>query len=211
MILYDVFGFSSQIIEGADIFAHSSSSSSKDGGSEDGCLTFMPAFFGTTPAPLEWAPIDGEMDEAKLEPFCETHGATEPTLARMEELRRRFVEMYPRAEKWGLVGYCWGGYTANFALLPPTSYLAATILHPGFPITCAPRIACPLLVLCSKDEPESDYAEYVPLLKVPHSVVRFDDMVHGWLSARGDLERGEVRKGFDNGYALIGEWFRRYL
>jgi len=112
MILYDVFGFSSQIIEGADIFARSSSSSSKDGGSEDGCLTFMPAFFGTTPAPLEWAPIDGEMDEAKLEPFCETHGATEPTLARMEELRRRFVEMYPRAEKWGLVGYCWGGYVS---------------------------------------------------------------------------------------------------
>ncbi|KYG44059.1 hypothetical protein M433DRAFT_70282, partial [Acidomyces richmondensis BFW] len=206
MILYDVFWFSSQILEVANILAHNPHSSCNDAGTEKGYLTFMPAFFGSAPAPLEWAPIDGKMDEAKLEPFCETRGATGPTVARMEELRRRFVEMYPRVE----IGIG-GDDTANFALLSTTPYLAAAILHPGFPVSYASHIVCLLLALFSNDEPESDYADFVPLLKVPHRLVRFDDMVHGWPYARGDLSQEEVRKGYDNGYALMIEWFEKNL
>lgn len=73
----------------------------------------MPAFFGDDPAPLDWAPIDGEMDESKLEPFCDGFGETGKTLKRMEELRVQFQQMEGQIERWGLVGYCWGGYVSE--------------------------------------------------------------------------------------------------
>jgi dienelactone hydrolase len=104
-IIYDVFGFSSQILEGADKLAQQ-------------YKVFMPAFFGENPAPLEWAPIDGEMDESKLDPFCEGPGETSRALRRIEEFMGELRSREPGVESWGLVGYCWGGYVGfNLSLV----------------------------------------------------------------------------------------------
>lgn len=100
---------------------------------------------------------------------------------------------------------------ANFAIGEGSAYKACAILHSGFPVEVASQITAPLLALCSKDEPESDYAKFEPALKVEHRIVRFPNMVHGWLSARGDLAKSEVRRGFDQGYDMILEWLDKYL
>jgi dienelactone hydrolase len=82
----------------------------------------------------------------------------------------------------------------------------------GFPgPDIAAKIKAPILALLSKDEPESDYAAFKPALKVDHSIVHFPTMVHGWLSARGDLAKLEVRKEFDKGYDMMLEWFGKHL
>jgi len=99
-ILYDVFGYSGQILQGADKLA-------------EHYLIFMPAFFGDDPAPLDWMPLDGPEKRVEIDDFIEGPGDTQKTLRRMAELRQRFQNMEPQIERWGLLGYCWGGYVSR--------------------------------------------------------------------------------------------------
>ena len=46
---------------------------------------------------------------------------------------------------------------------------------------------------------------------IPTHAHVFPEMTHGWLSARGDLADEMVRQNFDKGYAMMTEWFRKYL
>jgi dienelactone hydrolase len=99
-IIYDIFGYSYQILRGADKLAQH-------------YRVFMPAFFGEDPAPLSWMPFDGPADEQKLDDFCEGPGETQKTLAKVEELRHAFQQTYPEIEAWALAGYCWGGWVRS--------------------------------------------------------------------------------------------------
>lgn len=98
-ILYDVFGFSGQILQGADKLG-------------ERYRVFMPGFFGEQPAPLDWMPLDGPEDMEKLDAFCNGPGETGKTLERVARLREKFQQTHPEIERWGLVGYCWGGYVS---------------------------------------------------------------------------------------------------
>lgn len=106
-VIYDVFGFSSQILEGADKLSSS------------GYRVFMPGFFGDSPAPLDWMPFnkEGEANEEKLDAFCTGPGDTQKTLKRISELLKCFKGLSPGVEKLCLVGYCWGGYVSSFDLI----------------------------------------------------------------------------------------------
>lgn len=53
--------------------------------------------------------------------------------------------------------------------------------------------------------------DFKPALKVESRFEHFPGMVHGWMSARGNLGEEEVRKDFDRGYEMILEWFGVYL
>ena len=71
----------------------------------------MPDFFDGHPAPLNWMPIDGgPEDVAAMDAFCNGPGETQKTLARVREVREKVQRQRPEIERWGLVGYCWGGY-----------------------------------------------------------------------------------------------------
>lgn len=39
----------------------------------------------------------------------------------------------------------------------------------------------------------------------------FSNMVHGWLSARGDLKNEEVRKAYEEGYSMMLGFFGKWL
>jgi len=199
-MLYDVFGFSGQILEGADKLAAA------------GFRVFMPGVFGDSPAPLDWMPVEreGEVDEAKLDAFTEGPGETQKTLRRIDELMQRFKAMHPSINKWCLVGYCWGGYIVPFACGKNSPFAICAALHPGFPEEVAAEVSVPYLALCSKDEPEEMYKDFEKLLKVPKKIVPFPEMVHGWLSARADLSKPKVREEYDRGYEMILEWFRSF-
>jgi len=199
-ICYDIFGYSSQILQGADILA------------DAGYRIFMPDFFDGSPAPLDWMPLDGPEEVEKMDAFCEGPGETQKTLKRIGELREGFQEMCPEIEKWGLIGYCWSGFVAPYAVGPSTPFAAVVMNHPGFPSAkIAAEVSVPLLCLCSKDEPASEYAKFKPALKFEHRFEMFPEMVHGWLSARGDLGKEGVRRDFQKGYAMVVEWFDAHL
>ena len=100
-ILYDIFGYSPQILKGADILAQQYS-------------IVMPDFWQGRPAPLDWMPMDGGLpQEDKMDEFCNGPGETQKTLRRINELMQAMKSKWPEAEDWGLVGYCWGGWVSG--------------------------------------------------------------------------------------------------
>ena len=100
-MIYDIFGYSSQILEGADKLA-------------EHYRIFMPDFFEGKPAPMDWMPMDGGVpDEAKMDDFCNGPGETQQTLRKLESLVTTFQELHPEIKAWGLLGYCWGGYVSH--------------------------------------------------------------------------------------------------
>lgn len=36
-------------------------------------------------------------------------------------------------------------------------------------------------------------------------------MLHGWMSARGDLSNPEVEEQFQGGYRMLAQWFEKHL
>ena len=41
--------------------------------------------------------------------------------------------------------------------------------------------------------------------------IEFGDMVHGWMSARADLEDEKVREGYKRGYNIVREWLQEHF
>ncbi|OQO13751.1 hypothetical protein B0A48_01981 [Cryoendolithus antarcticus] len=199
LILYDIFGYSGQILQGADFLAQH-------------FRVFMPDFFDGKPAPLSWMPMEGPADEDAMDEFCSGPGGREKTLGKMDELMVQFKQQWPEFESWGTVGYCWGGWIAPYAVGKDTQFKACAMLHPGFPgAKVAGEVTVPVLALCSKDERESEYAEFKPALKTEHEFHEFPEMVHGWMAARGDLGSPEVERDFWRGYELVLHWFQQHL
>ena len=205
-MIYDVFGYSSQVLQGADILA------------SRGYCVFMPDFFKGQPAPLSWMPMPDESgkeptaDEESLDKFCEGPGNTDRMKEKVRILVERIQTTQPAITKWGLIGYCWGGYVSNFLLGASSPFSACVQLHAGWPgKEIAESVIVPILALNSKDEPETQYAHFKPHLKVEARFEHFPTMLHGWMSARGDLQKSEVLKAFQKGYDMLVEWFDRFL
>jgi len=75
----------------------------------------------------------------------------------------------------------------------------------------AEKITIPHLVLASKDEDPGQIREFEEGLKGEKYVETFGGMIHGWMSARGDLEDEEVRKEYERGYKTVLEFFEKHL
>lgn len=205
-MIYDVFGYSSQILRGADILAAA------------GYLVFMPDFF-SSPAPMEWMAmpdivtgIEPAADEQALEDFCAGPGNTQQTVDKVLRLQRLLDDEQSQSTIWGLIGYCWGGYVANFLLQADMPFVACAELHPGFPgREIAETVARPILALCSKDELEAEYKDFRPHVRSAFHAVHFDTMLHGWMSSRGDLTKPDIELEYCKGYDLLIEFFAKHL
>lgn len=178
----------------------------------------MPDFFEGKPAPMTWMPMPGAdgreppPDEKALDDFVEGPGNTESICEKVLRLRQKLQTDHPGFDKWGLVGYCWGGYVSNFLLGADSPFSACAELHPGFPgKEQAQKVSRPILALCSKDEPQSIYAHFKPHLQSTFKAIHFPSMVHGWMSARGDLYKVDVQREFQQGYELIAQFFAQRL
>jgi len=100
----------------------------------------------------------------------------------------------------------------NFALDQHSRFTAAVQCHAGWPaVDIAETVSRPLLALNSKDEPDSEYKDFQQAIRVTTRFVDFPNMVHGWLSARGDLSKRDVREEYDCGYEMMLEWLGKYL
>lgn len=183
-----------------------------------GYKVFMPDFFEGRPAPLTWMPMPDKSgreppaDDRALDEFCQGPGNTEKTIEKVLRITQISQANNPQIAKWGLVGFSWGGYVASCLLAAGSPFEACVQVYPGWPgQEVAERIAKPILAVCSKDEPESEYAHFRPFLKVEAHFVHFPDMIHGWMSARGDLYRPDVQRDYQRGYEVVAEWFMRHM
>jgi len=75
----------------------------------------------------------------------------------------------------------------------------------------APEVTIPIMMLPSKDESKDDVNKYQQNLKVKNQVEWFDNQVHGFMAARGDLEDESVKKAYEKGYSLLTKWFAENL
>jgi dienelactone hydrolase len=94
----------------------------------------------------------------------------------------------------------------------PTLFTAAAQCHPAFLDPCdATSIRIPMCVLASGDEDTADMKGYDEKLKGEKHVETFSDMVHGWMSAKGDLEDERKKSEYERGYSILLDFFAKHL
>jgi dienelactone hydrolase len=97
--IYDIFGFFPQILQGADILAHSDKEHPKQ--------VFMPDFFEENCANIEWYPPDTEEKQKKLGAWFE-NAAPPKHLPKVQGIIAECEKTNPNIKSWGMIGYCWG-------------------------------------------------------------------------------------------------------
>lgn len=105
LIIYDIFGFFPQTIQGADILAHADK--------EHQYQVFMPDFFEGNPADISWYPPDTEEKGKKLGEFFQTAAAPPKTVAKVNSVISELQAKNAGIKSWGIVGYCWGGKVSS--------------------------------------------------------------------------------------------------
>lgn len=172
---FDIFGYFPQTIQGADLLASSSDSP---------FLVIMPDFFEGSPAKLEWYPPVTEEQQKNLGAFLKHTGDTSRTLNRVPDILKEVGEKHPSVEKWGIIGFCWGGKIVALSSQSDSLFVAGAQSSPAFvdPEDAA-KIAIPMMVLPSKDEDVELIKKYDENLTVK-KVIKTYDQVHGFMSAR---------------------------
>lgn len=105
LIVYDIFGFFDQTVQGADILATSDA--------DIPYQVFMPDFFEGEPADISWYPPDNKDKEAKLGQFFQTKAPPPKTLPRIPKIVKE-LSAERGIEKWAILGFCWGGKVRIF-------------------------------------------------------------------------------------------------
>ncbi|KAI1168062.1 dienelactone hydrolase [Nemania serpens] len=202
--VYDIFGFFPQTLQGADILATS------DVGQP--YQVFMPDFFNGNPAKIDWyPPVNDEQMSALGEWFKDAlwpiHRPKLPGIVQAAE------KVNPNIKAWGIIGYCWGGKMASIvASDEPGLFKVAVQTSPAqIDAGDAARVRIPTMIIASEEESEESVREYGRNLTVPHHVERFEDQLHGFMSARADLNNSRVKSEYERGYALALKFFREHL
>ncbi|EMC94687.1 hypothetical protein BAUCODRAFT_73600 [Baudoinia panamericana UAMH 10762] len=204
LVIYDIFGFFPQTEQGCDILAH--------GDSEKQYQVFMPDFFDGQPADISWYPPDSEEKGQKLGQFFKSKAAPPQTLERIPQVIGEIQKKHSEIKEWGIVGFCWGGKIVNLASQQGTQFKAAAACHPAMvDANDASGITIPIAMLPSKDEPKDDVEKWEKNLKVPHIVEWFDQQVHGFMAARGDLKNESVKKDYEKAYGLLLNFFHEHM
>lgn len=68
----------------------------------------------------------------------------------------------------------------------------------------------PMCVLGSEEEKEVDIKAFGDALKVEKHIESFGDQLHGWMSARANLEDERARKEYERGYKTVLEFFGKH-
>ncbi|KAG0650081.1 putative aim2 family [Hyphodiscus hymeniophilus] len=202
LVMYDAFGFFSQTIQGADILATSDK--------EHQYQVFMPDFFEGVPCDIAWHPPlteeQGKLLSDWFPPRMPHIGAV-----RIPKIISDIEAVYGK-KTWGAVGFCWGAKVVSLTSGPDTLFKANCQAHPGmFDPADAEKISIPTLMLASAEESAEEVMAWKAALKVDHHVEIRGEQVHGWMSARGNLEDATCKAAYENGYKTFLEWFAKHL
>lgn len=113
LIIYDIFGFSPQALQGADILAHADSTHQYQ--------VFMPDFFLGKPLPHSAYPPDTDEKKKQLGDFFAGPASPPDTAKKVPELLKEIEKQATGIKKWGSLGMCWGGKVRFFQCRPSIS------------------------------------------------------------------------------------------
>jgi len=204
LVIYDIFGFFPQTLQGADILAHSDK--------DHQYQVFMPDFFDGKPADISWYPPDNDEKGKKLGEFFSTQAAPPKTLERIPKVLKEIEGQRSGIQQWGVVGYCWGGKIVNLSSQKDTLFKAAASCHPAMvDANDAPGITIPFAMLPSKDEPKDDVEKWHKGVKTKNIVEWYPNQVHGFMAARGDLKDESVKADYEKAYKTLLNFFHEHL
>jgi len=203
-VIYDIFGFYPQTLQGSDILAY--------GDKERPVQVFMPDLFDGKAADIAWYPPDNEEKGKKLGAFLGTTANQPKNAELVSQLLAQLKKDNPNLTTWGVVGYCWGGKIVNLLAREGTPFKAAAICHPAFIVPeDGPQVTIPIAVLPSKDEDKETITKYQEGLKVKNVLEWFPDQFHGWMAARADLANDRVKHEYERGYKILLDFFHEHL
>jgi len=203
-LLYDVFGFCPQILQGADLLAY--------GKGDEKFQVFIPDFLEGNLANAKWFEPDatpamkGEM--GKL--FSPGGGASVDVLS--AKLLSVTEEVKGSVEKIGVLGYCWGAKIVCLTAKEGTPFTVAGGVHPSaMAPEDAPPITIPIIILASGDEDADTVTKFGKGLKVPNLVDFYSKSPHGWMTTRADLKDEQGRADFEKGYETVLSFFIEHM
>jgi dienelactone hydrolase len=204
LVVYDIFGYKDQILQGADILAHSDK--------EHQYQVYMPDFFDGQPMDFSDWPPDTEEKQGKLNAFFGNQANPEKAQKRIPEFLKAAEESNSNIKAWGALGYCWGGKMVSLASASGTSFKAAAQTSPAMvDPKDADKISIPMCMLASKDEPVDDVKKYEENLKGVKHVETFETQLHGFMSARADFKDEKILKEYERGYKTLLTFFHDNL
>ncbi|EHK47408.1 hypothetical protein TRIATDRAFT_298552 [Trichoderma atroviride IMI 206040] len=204
VVVYDIFGYFDQTVQGADILAFSDD--------HQKYKVFMPDWFKGKPCPIEYYPPDTPEKQKALGEFFATFPP--PKIAGYVPDYVDAVKAHSSSvSKLAMLGYCWGGKVVALTLKAPTNpFSAGAAAHPAMVDPAdAEGLTVPFALLASKEEDAADVKKFEEALKVPHHVETFPDQIHGWMAARSDLEDEHVKAEYERGYQTLLDFFGKQV
>lgn len=200
VVIYDIFGYFEQTLQGADILAYSDEQKYK---------VYIPDWFQGKPCPIEIYPPDNDEKKKQLGDFFGTNPP--PKVAGlMPDYVKAIKDSNTSISKFGVLGFCWGGKVVALSVKASTNpFSVAASAHPAMVDPAdAEGIKIPFALLASKEEPDEAVKKFENALQVPKHVETFKDQIHGWMAARSNLSDERVKEEYERGYETVLTFFR---
>ncbi|KAK7426505.1 hypothetical protein QQZ08_006963 [Neonectria magnoliae] len=204
VVIYDIFGYFDQTLQGADILAYSDD--------HQKYKVYIPDWFEGKPCPIEWYPPNTEQKQKDLGNFFGNFPP--PKIAGLVPDYVKAVKAKDSSiSKFGILGYCWGGKVVALSTKADSSpFSIAASIHPAMvDPNDATGVTTPTILLASGEEPPEDVKKFEETLAGPKHVEIFPDQVHGWMAARADLENARVKAEYERGYKTVLTFFGKHF
>ncbi|KUI59570.1 hypothetical protein VP1G_06809 [Cytospora mali] len=210
--IYDVFGFASQTLQGADRLAEHMGDT----------LVFIPDFLDGNYASHEWIPPDTPEKQKFFQDFVSGPANIPKAVEMVLRVRREVGEKYPGVEEHVAVGgLCWGGKVAVLSCGKDNEgagrkFTVSWTAHPGaVNAGDAEAMTVPHICLASPDEPADAIAKVKEVLSKPGKIGHVETydrpMFHGWMGARANLADETNAKEYERGYKQVADFLVKYI
>eukprot|EP01006_Ploeotia_vitrea_P063836 TRINITY_DN8635_c0_g1_i1.p1 TRINITY_DN8635_c0_g1~~TRINITY_DN8635_c0_g1_i1.p1 ORF type:complete len:238 (-),score=38.80 TRINITY_DN8635_c0_g1_i1:120-833(-) len=198
IVFYDIFGMHPNTYQDCDKIAEST-----------GFTVVMPDFFKSEKWPADKPP----KERPEIIAWVKGGGGWEVAQPYLEDTVLPYLKGND-VTSVGLLGFCWGG-KMGFLASGAGLVKAVASAHPSF-ITAeeAKVLTGPTCIIPSKDEPPMEDIQEVlsnNQFKDVNIWNRFEDMHHGFCSARGDLTVPEQAARVTEALNIFAKWFSEQL
>ncbi|KAF3769862.1 hypothetical protein M406DRAFT_246055 [Cryphonectria parasitica EP155] len=210
--IYDVFGFASQTIQGADRLAEHLGNT----------LVVLPDLLEGKYVQHDWIPADTPEKQQLLQEFRSGPGNISTAVESLLRVRAAVGKKYPAVERHVAVGgLCWGGKVAVKVSGEGNEgqgrrFEVAWTAHPGgLDVEDTKAMNVPYICLASPGEDADTVAKVKQIVETPPRVGYVETfgppMFHGWMGARANLDDELNRREFERGYQTVARWLNKFI